>query len=505
MDIRFLTLPRYNGKILTPRHAPTATGGAAAFAWQENASEGPYKPIFKKVRDILGERGEEVVRLAQLQYDDLNGFGNTLYRVDSTRQQYFLKILGDKQGNRREIFAWKILGYGKDGRRQPKQGGWIKGLPAEVFPMAPQNAVLTRYYPGQIHTIRGGSYEFPLVLALVLYLDETLRGMHAHGLMFMDLCPDNILYLEEDPSRPLLFFLTDMGSVKPITGKEGNNDDWVQLRDQVTAERWTRAEARPPDDLFPWRALQISEDHPGYDFHTLARTALLLLGFGQGFEVDTLDLSGYGSHFNIEQPFVPCAEEMAAFLQLLRNPLQGEPIDRQRLYDCFLNFFKNRAQFAASHFQEPGMRQRWQEQLQQRLQRYKMVLTPQDKTDFPEEVNAGFLRNNNFRTVALGEELRKLDAVCEHLFTGDLPAAVALLQSLAASELPDVSPTVNYALHYHAKLARAMAREQGNSLDISLNIRGSGLREELPETETLQALRQGRVGQLGILVRRIGF
>lgn len=503
MDISFLTLPQYDGKILKPQTTKPATGGAAAHAWEEDASEGPYRPIFKKVREILAKRGEQVIHLARYQYDDLNGFGNTLYRVDGSNQQYFLKILGDKQGNRREIFAWRILGYGRDGKRDLEKGTWIKGLPAEVFAMPPLNAILTRYYPGQIHTIRGGRYEFPLVMALVLYLDETLRGLHNHGLMFMDLCPDNILYLEDDPNRPMLFFLTDMGSVKPITGREGEDQNWRELRDLVTPERWTRAEARPPEELFPQRSLQISEDHPGYDDHTLARTALLLMGFGQRFQMESLDLSAYGESFNLEQPCEPTLEEMKTFLDILRPPLRGEKIDRERLYLLFCQFFSKRAEFAGRQIGGSRLRDSWLNQLKQRLTRYKMVLGNEEKQSLPALVSNCLQTEATEVEGSISQAYDQLERLCDTLKVGDLETAAELIPKIETSSLIKVCPTARYALQFHAKVLRALAREQQKKLASGPLHFGQDMPEQIPETKTLKALRRGAIENFGTLKRRI--
>jgi len=504
MDFRFLTLPAYDGKIIQANPVRPATGGAAAWAWEEDASEGPYQLVFKKVREILARRSETVSHIARLKYDDLTGFGNTLYRVDGSKQQYFLKILGDKQGNRREIFVWRILGYGKDGRRASDAGGWIKGLPAEVHALAPLNAILTRYYPGQLHTVRGGCYEFPLVLAAVLYLDETLRGMHRHGLMFMDLCPDNILYLQDQPDRPMLFFLTDMGSVKPITGREGQDANWEELRDLVTADRWTRAEARPPESLFPQRAAQITEDHPGYDDHTLARTALLLLGFGQRHDVNGLDLSAFPQQINLETPFVPRRDEMAGFLDILSGPLRGEPVRRERLYALFLRFFRDRASFGANFIDEPKLRETWRDQLLQRLTRYKMVLTVEDKKDEPERLLQTFAASAQGRKNPLSGEVAAFNALADFLLTGQLEKGLEMLPRLHESRLPEYCPTARYALSYHTKLARALCREQGITLPSNLKPLHEEIREQIPESQTLAALRRGQADVLGVLVRKAG-
>ena len=504
MEFRFLTLPAYDGKIIQTNPVQPATGGAAAWAWEEDASEGPYQLVFKKVREILTRRSETVEHLARLKYDDLTGFGNTLYRIDGSKQQYFLKILGDKQGNRREIFVWRILGYGKDGRRRQEVGEWIKGLPAEVHALAPLNAILTRYYPGQLHTVRGGSYEFPLVMAVVLYLDETLRGMHRHGLMFMDLCPDNILYLQDHPSRPMLFFLTDMGSVKAITGREGMDDNWEQLRDLVTADRWTRAEARPPENMFPQRVAQITEDHPGYDDHTLARTALLLLGFGQRHSVEGIDLSAFPLQINLETPFTPRRDEMTSFLDILAGPLRGEPVRRDRLYALFLRFFRDRADFGANFIDAPTLRDVWRDQLLQRLTRYKMVLTAEDKKDEPRRLLQTLAAAKRQQANPLSDELAAFNTLADCLLTGQLEKALETLPLLNQSRLPEFCPTARYALSYHTKLARALCREQGIDLPSNLTVPGDEIREQIPESETLAALRRGQTSVLGVLVRKVG-
>lgn len=501
MDLRFLTLPKFDGKTLKPLQNPLATGGAAAHAWQEDASEGPYRPVFRKVREILESQGETVSKLAKLEHGNINRFGNQLYRIDASRNQYFLKILGEKPGNRREIFVWKILGYGKDGMR--KGGAWIKGLPAKVFPMAPFNAILTQYYPGQIRTIGGGAYEFPQVMALVLYLDETLRGLHDQGMLFMDLCPDNILYKEADPNRPMLFFLTDMGSVKAITHYRGEGENWRQWQALATPDRVTRAEVEPPPELFPQQQPQKTEDHPGYDDHTLARTALLLCGFGRSHHIQDLDLSTFENQFNMEQPFQARHSEMATFLDLLRAPLRGQPIQREKLHDLFCQFFRDRAAFAAKHIDDAQMRDHWQASLLQKVTRYKMVLNTSEKERLPLEIKCEFENSATAGSASISGDLKQYNAMCDAILEGALETATDLLADLNPCKLRDFSPTAKYALDYHAKVLRALCREHGIRIPQGKLSFTSDLREEIPESETLAALRRGQVDRFGVLVRSI--
>ena len=492
MELPFLTIGKYAGRTLKPFGVQAARGGGHALGWNENASEGKYGMVFTKVRNILAERGETVSGLAELKYHDKKGFGNRVFRIDTEKRQYFLKILGDSQGNRRELFVWKALGYETNGRRVGKP--WIPGLPAEVFALEQLNSVLMPFYPGQLREIHGGGYELPMVLALLLYLDETLACMHREGLVFMDLCPENILYGEQSEQSPITFFLADMGSVKTVIGTRRDDQHWQRLCETVTAQRVTRAETRPPEDLFP--ETDSCEESPGYDRYALARTALILMGFEDIGDIAALSNETY----NLEQPMKPLGQELHALLGLLEAPLSGKPSDREALYALFRNFFLERARFAARHLDNPDFRKLWQDLLLGRLTRYRMALNKEDRQQLPEMLNQIF---ETPATEGLGDGLARLQRLPECLLQQDWDGALEALEIVASSPILDMSRTARYAYQYHKKLLKTMARGHAGVADIKALDRHAPCLEQLPEKATLDALRRGQKPELAFLRRQM--
>ncbi len=502
MELPFFTIQIYAGKSLPAMGAAAAAGGGHTQAWEEESGQDHFPLIFAEVSRLLEAKGEKLQAIARLQYEDPKPFSNTVFRIEGSKECYFLKILGEGQGNRREVFVWKVIGYGDDGKRAG--GGWIRGLPPEVFPMARLNSVLTRFYPGQLRPLRGGSYEFPLVVALVLYLHETLERLHEMGLVYMDLCPENVLYLERSEDSPISFFLTDMGSVKPISGKSGSDENWRELLASVTEKRLTRVDTRPPETLFPEKPGAKTEDRPGYDFHTLARTAYILLGLGSDPNPDREQLEGFSSSFHLERPLEPTRAELAALLEALEPAREGRPLDTQSLYRQFVSFFTQRAGFVSDYLDEPGLASYWQDLLNRRLNRYRMVLSKEDKSGLAERL----------KTMA-GEEgeggaKRDLALLCglpSKLECGDLEGAAADLQALASSSLLRVSPTARYSYSFHRKVLRNLARGR-TALPAHFPNGGAhaaitaGL-EQIPEKETIEALRRRRDVRFGILKRAL--
>lgn len=500
MELPFFTIEKYAGKNLPAMGSAAAAGGGHAQAWEEDTPEHQYPLVFDEVRRILAGKGESVRGIARLQYDDPKPFSNAVYRIDGSKECYFLKILGEGQGNRREVFVWKVLGYGDDGRREGRD--WIRGLPPEVFPMVRLNSILTRFYPGQLRPVRGGAYEFPLVVALVLYLHQSLESMHRLGLLYMDLCPENVLYLERSPDSPISFFLVDMGSVKPITGERGTDENWAELMASVTEKRLTRMETRPPEDCFPEKPGSKTEDRPGYDFHTLARTAYILLGLGSDPEPDRSQLEHCPESFHLERPLEPTRAELSSFIDALEPAREGRALDIQSLYRLLREFFTGRASFVASYLDLPELAEFWLDLLLRRLGRYRMVLANEDKSALALSLEA--LAGEKGEG-GVARDLELLRAVPFKLEKRDFDGAVADLTLLADAPILRVSPTARYSFSFHRKVLRNMARHQSVVQTFFQNGRWDGSStaglEQIPERETIDALRRRRDVGFGILER----
>lgn len=506
MELPFLTLSKYDGQRLQPLRSAAATGGGHNHAWRDDESEEVSPLIFQKVANLLAAKGEEVLGKARLAYVDKKGFGNQIYRIDSRKpggetRQYFLKVLGTKtygtEENRREVFVWKALGFGANGKLPP--GEWTRGLPPEVHTFEPFNAVLLPYYTGRLSALPGRCYEFPLVLTLLMYLDCTLRKLHQMGLVYMDLCPENVLYMEKGLDQPMSFFLTDMGSVKMCTGFPGS-DTWSKLKDLVSARRMTQDSTRPPESRFPLEADPATE-RPAYDFHTLARTAAVLLGLGGDAEIPSAVQQHWSPDFTLEAPLAPRQSEMQAMMNLLTPMLAGEPLDQQAAEELFWQFFENRAAFTGTRLPPGPIREHWTQMINARLNRYRTALEKQRKEALMSTIEQHLDKTPKSD---LDEGLNRLEQLPRQLREEDWSAARDTLLALGQSGLSDLGPTVRYALDYHRRLFKRLVR--GNPALIegleTLN-RGIPALDRPPEKDTLQALRGRRQPSWGMLYRSL--
>ncbi len=244
MEIPFLTISKYDGQLLSPQFESLAALGSDQGVRWEKTDQAPAWAAGATAQ-VFRDRGDRLVATYKLDYPDINGLGNSIYRLDGEQFQFCLKVLGDAEGNEREALVWEALGYGQGERFQQ-----IKGLPPSKFTFMDKQlrTVLTPYYPGVLKAISGGAYEFPLVICAALYIEETLAGLHERGLAYMDLCPSNILF-KTNPNEALLFFLTDMGGVKPLA-RAANRPELAPLIQVMVARRWTRREVLPPAELF---------------------------------------------------------------------------------------------------------------------------------------------------------------------------------------------------------------------------------------------------------------
>jgi len=497
MNIPFLTIDEYSGKTLAQDHSGDATGNWPEHAWLEQEDVDAFSGVFKKVEEVLGEG---LFRIELLPYESNNGFDNKMFRLKSSAGYSFLKILGKGKGNRRELFVWKALGYGADGKRQ--RGKWFAGIPPKVYVFENLNAVLLPYYEGQLKIHDSGAYEFPMALAVLLCLAGTLDNLHEQGMLFMDICPENILYTQKAPDKPITFFLTDMGSVKTLEDFDGDHHDWDRLKQEITPRRITRQAFKP--DGFQRGGDGTSETDPAYDYHTLAKTALVLLGLDS--EESREKLVKRKKDFDLEDPMKPRLSEINELLDILNQTLEYKDFQRERLYQLFQEFYTSRASFIADFLDHDKLRDHWQETLLNRFNRYKMALILKDRKRLEQEL---ITTMEESREGGASQQMKALDALPQALVSRDFPYATRLLEELEESRLVRLSRTARYSCSFHKKALRALARKdervrsffQSRASDKA----GSANLYNLPERETIHALRTSTAGQLGVLIRALNW
>lgn len=508
MHIPFVSLKKYDGQVMGPAPKGNAAQGSDqgvrwaptddAPSWAAGATEA-----------MFGGREDRLETTYRLDYPDINGLGNNIYRLDGKQLRFCLKVLGDAEGNQRETAVWELLGYGEAAAQKGIPFNQIKGLPPKKFTTLDKQlrTVLTPYYPGVLKAISGGAYEFPLVITAALSVEATLTGMHQQGLAYMDLCPSNILF-NVIPSGAMLFFLTDMGGVKPLRGHE-HKQGMDLLLEHMVGRRWTRREVLPPAHLFPTHEADPRlEPTAAYDDYTLGRTCQLLLGMGPEEE---LDLSHLDDALCLEDPIRPTRQEMEQLMALVGRWMTGETLSeatrteiREGLQDLFCDFFLTRQKFAVSYLADEPLGQRWQHLLQTRLQRYRMALPPKTLESFKETL----AQMEPEAMAQLTQERQSLDQLVDQLRKGQWQTALEHLQAVSSSKLVEVSRLANYSLFHHKKLMRGMfggkpgLREGLAQVGAHLTQRTPMASE--PEAATCKAARQqGSNLDLGVLKRTV--
>ncbi|CAN2042893.1 hypothetical protein GMMP15_90031 [Candidatus Magnetomoraceae bacterium gMMP-15] len=505
MELKFITTKKYAGREIKVGKITDPFSGTSAHSWEDNqtceAKRDGYSNIFKdKDTDVIFKNnGDEILNIALLKHEDINNLGNIMFKIDGKKKQYFLKILGDTQENEREILAWKSLGY--DLNTGKRQGEWIPGLPPFVYVLERLNTILTPYYPGLLKAVTGGGYEFPLVLNMIININETLHKMHKAGLLYMDLHPDNIVFRKK---APILFFLTDMGGVRPFCSS--CNDEWEKLNKKsngkLCEKRWTRAEVMPPESLFPMKKGCPFEIDASYDFYTFARTAMILAGLSQPsnqsverFEQVMEDsLKDYPEDFILENPLNPDREEIKIFYNLMKAPLfEKKDIDTDKVDQLFKGFFMKRAEFTGKYLGNDTACEKWKEILLDRLKLYKTALKIQDKDIFIKKLQNQF--QNSQDKNGIKKDIEVLNSVPQNIIQKKFKEADQALNILSESRLVKVSETACYSYSFHRKVLRLL-----NDNEVNAPIRQSFM-NQLPEKKTIKELRSNRTMQLDTLSR----
>lgn len=463
LNIPFLTLPRYGGRTITSSAGGLNSKGDKANDTWLAANDAPDW-VSSAALPLFGDKDtlQEVLRL---DYADSNKLGNAMYQLRGNKDCYFLKVLGDSPGNRREILVWEILGY----MGNPQDFKPIKGLPPRTKILIDQGmgAILTPLYDGSLKAVSGGRYELPLVLSALLYIEETLTHLHQRGLLYMDLCPSNILF-KEAPNGALLYFLTDMGGVKPLQGHP-QTAHFEELVQAVGNRRWTRREVLPP------REKLMDPDAPvepmrEYDYYTLARTAHILLGLGNQENVPSQVLEQFGD-LSIETPMQPRHQEVARFCEILRPLLRGTVLNNQAIIEfrtqtqeLFRDFFMSRAEFATKHLGQGPIKGAWTQLLLKRATRYQKALGKDFKA-FYAQLEEALSSEGQCDFEADQRLLESLPATLRD----NAQAGLEGLESLAQSPLVTYSRNANYAFHYHKTLWRTIWLQEGQTYQERLN------------------------------------
>lgn len=498
MDVPFLTLARYDRRTIP---VPLASD------WHGMDANGAVWHPLTNVPDwlhdlavkVLSKRGDTLQAVQLLRHDDPNGRGNRMYRLDGRQRRYFLKRLGDTAGNRRELLVWRVLGFSNK--------VFVPGLPPANQVVIDEDAgcILTPHYTGGLRMRVGGAYELPMVLCLLLHLERTLRHFHKAGLVYMDLCPANILF-QVGRGGSLLFYLTDMGAVKPHVDFP-HSPLYASFLDNVIPRRWTRREVLPPANLFPEHAVDARlELRCEYDLYSLARVAMILLGMNHQSSASETALDDY----LVENVHQATRTELSRLRDSLIPWLAGEPQSfaerdsvRQQLQALFADFFNHRCAYL-DQMGDSDLRRAWVPILRQRHQLYGLAqpgmaadLTANERTPIDQDLPSTALA-----------PLDSLHRLIDNLRRGAADQCVAGLTRLVRSPWVHNSRTFNYAIHHHMTLAKALFVDQS---DIRQAL--TGLVAELPnyvalaeapEQATLDAVRRkGTAVQLGVLRRRI--
>ncbi len=500
MEIPFLTISKYDGQLLSPQFESSASQGSDQGVRWEKTDQAPAWAAGATAQ-IFRDRGDRLVATYKLDYPDINGLGNSIFRLDGEQFQFCLKVLGNAEGNERETLVWEALGYGGNGDRFQQ----IKGLPPSKFTVMDKQlrTVLTPYYPGVLKAISGDAYEFPLVICAALYIEETLAGLHERGLAYMDLCPSNILF-KTNPNEALLFFLTDMGGVKPLA-RAAHRPELAPLVEVMVARRWTRREVLPPVELFGIANDPRFEASPAYDYYTLGRTCQVLLGLGP--EQANQDTRQWSGELCLEDPMRATRAEMTRFDQLIQPWFSGQAPDgearlrmRGELERLFVDFFSERQNFACGYLGRNGIGARWRATLLGRLRRYRMALPAARFEELHTRLDAAL----DQAEAQYPAELAALTTAVAQLRQGD-PAALTALETFAASRLVKVSRVANYALFHHKKLARILIGDaSGRLAALGANLPNTWPLAEEPEVAISRELRRlGRALPLGVLRRQV--
>jgi len=506
VNIPFLTLPRYAEQVIEIETEGAASEGTAQGSrWLELETVPAW--ISGAVSAIFAARDDALAGVYELDYRDINGLGNHIYRLDGAANRFCLKVLGKEAGNGRETLVWEILGYGENGAKGFRP---IRGLPPKnrTFVDANLRTVMTPYYEGVLEPISGGAYELPLVLAAVLTLEETLTRLHERGMVYMDLCPSNILF-KETPEGTLLFFLADMGGVKPLASAVEDDDQLARLRDAVIERRWTRRESLPPAEMFPTdEADPRRELRAAYDHHTLARSALVMAGLGVEPTVDPATTAAYPETLSLEDLSRPTAAEIARFVALLEPWLKASPLDEgareaqlDGLRDLFRDYFLSRACFVGQIPAGSRIGAAHRARLPARMLRYKMALGPEGHSELVRACEDALQAEDG---EGLARELARLEQLPVLLRAGDRETVLALLRELAGSRLLTVCATANYAWYHHRKLARCLWGAKGSIGDEIEAPEPARPFEDEPEQATAKAVRRGgAITDLGLLTRAL--
>jgi len=503
MEFSFITNEKYSQKKITVENSVNPIHNINTNTWIEcDLSEIKIKTNDKVdlyVNKILEVNSDMIDSLKILEHKDIGQLGNILFKVEGVNQSYVLKALSLKEQNKREVKAWKLLGYNENTGTPLKER---KGLPKFIYINELNNFVLMPYYTGVLKPVTGGAYEFPMVITTILSLFNVLKSMHDDGLMYMDLCPDNIMFELQSNNDAISFYLTDMGGVRPICNK--CLPDWKKMNQDSNGDlcfkRWTREEVIPPESLFP--NIKGNENgcpsviEPNYDYYTLAKTAMILAGFLSTDNIPAGNTQSFSDDFILEDPLEPRSCEVNRFLNIIYPVLNGKDMDVNLLSKLFQDFFLDRIEFVRLYLQDTSIGEKWKSILFQRAHLYITALKDEDQIPFIKklEVESLIKKPNSI----LNRHMDILDSISKYIQEKKYENADQALIEISTKRLYKVSRIAKYSYGYHRKLIRML-----NNGIVQAPLLDSTAQYDLPEKKTISQLRQNRNMDLKILKREI--
>jgi len=470
--------------------------------WKEYEIENiKMRKLWSELEDIINKRQDKVVSIQKLNHDDIGNIGNRLFKIQGEKQEYVLKALGDNEQNQRELMAWDLLNYNTLSGERTKEK--IKGLPTFIYTSKTTGFILMPYYKGVLKPIIGGGYEFPLILSLIISLTKTLEKIHNKGLMYMDLCPDNIMYEIQDNNNTISFFLTDMGGVRPLC--DNCLLEWKDLNQKTNMcyKRWTREEVKPPEDIFPNKQGCPSEINENYDIYTLIKTSTILSGFGiqldQSLEAKFDEIKKqYPEDFILENPLNPTKQEVEKFYELIEPVTQGKNFKIEDFQTFFEKFFIDRMRFIRRYLQDNDIGKKWKYFLLQRFNLYNSFLTQEEKNETYETIKkeSEIKKSNQI----LSKHIHLMNSIPQYILKGDFDNVEKSLKEFSKSRLISISKIAKYSYLFHRKIFRMLNNGKTNSPFID-----SVMQYYIPEKKTIALLRQNRSIELNLLTRTIAF
>ena len=510
MHFTFITAAKYSGRSIRINDFSDPFDGVPISLLdlgKKKELENKWPSAFKMVSQILEGKGLLIRDVSLVLNENVNSLNNEIYQIitdslngDGEGKVYYLKIFNNKTARTRECLAWKSLGFDAVAGRPDE---WVPGLPSIVHYDELNAFVLTPGFRGALKPKNSGTYELPMVLCMVLCIARTLQGLHDNSLLYMDCHPGNILYDYASRESQLIFFLGDMGGVRPrsstLSALSGLPQEVVE---EILNEVITKEEVRPPVTLFPVHRNAVISNL--YDVYTLAKTASLLLGV----EIPFTGAHSYAPEITLEAPLKSTRQEIVAAVNILSPVLSAQtptPMDRAAVTKLFKKYFMDRAEFAGKHLSSGGLGDAWRDLLLQRYNFYCAALDIQKRSAFLSEIQEAFQSSSESENI--DRELEKLNRVPDELAAENYSEADNLLTDIYKnSSLIKISKTAVDSYMFHRKLLRLLMRTNPRAPFPSREGSRIQLQSFFSETEddTIKAIRAGEKN-LYTLTKEVAF